>query len=66
MTASKLAVTVAGAAAIVWVLWYFLAAPDGRRHKDDTSEAPPARSGPDTTATTPGRPGTDRSRPKSC
>ena len=27
MTTSKVLVTVAGAAAIVWVLWYFLAAP---------------------------------------
>lgn len=27
MTTAKLLVTVAGAAAIVWVLWYFLATP---------------------------------------
>ena len=27
MTTSKLLVTLVGAAAIVWVLWYFLAAP---------------------------------------
>ena len=27
MTTSKLLVTLLGAAAIVWVLWYFLAAP---------------------------------------
>ncbi len=38
MTTSKILVTVLGAAAIVWVLWYFLA--------------------------TPGRPGTERSKPK--
>jgi hypothetical protein len=31
LTASRLAVTLAGAAAIAWVLWYFLATPKDRR-----------------------------------
>lgn len=29
MTTSRILVTIAGAAAIVWVLWYFLATPGG-------------------------------------
>ncbi len=33
MTTSRILVTVAGAAAIVWVLWYFLALP-GRSGAD--------------------------------
>jgi hypothetical protein len=31
MTTAKILVTVAGAAAIVWVLWYFLATPGSSR-----------------------------------
>ncbi len=30
MTTAKLLVTLLGAAAIIWVLWYFLAAPRAR------------------------------------
>ncbi len=42
MTTSKVLVTALGAAAIAWVLWYFLAAPAaGPRPGTDRSEPKP-------------------------
>jgi len=35
MPLDQILVTVGGAAAIVWVLWYFLASPDRRARSDE-------------------------------